>query len=144
MKNYFSLALTHSLLIKISLFLFMKKFGFQIDPLPPFRKYPYWNYFFDGFPILLELFKFVDSSKPSTQSSCKILELRWIFIHLAPCRISFLTSSTLPLARSHLGDSGIKNQRGKRANSGRYPARCMILQSKYGTGFLEGKCWFIL
>ena len=36
-KYYYSLALTPSLLTKISLFLFIKKLGFQIDPLPPFR-----------------------------------------------------------------------------------------------------------
>ena len=37
-KNKEILTLTPSLLAKISLFLTLKKIGFQIDPLPPFRK----------------------------------------------------------------------------------------------------------
>ena len=40
-KNKDILTLTPSLLAKISLFLTLKKLGFQIDPLPPFRNFSF-------------------------------------------------------------------------------------------------------
>ena len=56
------LTLTPSLLAKISLFLTFKKIGFQIDPLPPFRKSSLLKLFifFDGFPNAVK----PDAAKP--------------------------------------------------------------------------------
>ena len=48
-KNKDILTLTPFPLAKISLFLILKKLGFQIDPLPPFRNFSKLKLFY-GFP----------------------------------------------------------------------------------------------